>query len=373
MDPWRIESWQIHRLVIPAGRTIGDNNCAYRRFGVTVLELHTDQGAVGLGYGVSIWLGTFHKAAYYIEPMAPHAALRRRFERALWPRLEKQHPGAALHRLGTPLVKEIYLEKAVRQALWDLSAQSMGLPLYRLLGGRRRSVRAYGSLLDYPLSDAEAVARARRFLDRGIRAIKVKIGADDISRDLARLTLIRDTVGPDVELTADANIAWDAETTLARLEAIAAAGIPLAYLEDPIPHEQVDQYQLLAGQAPIDVVAHDYAGELEQVQALLATGALARLRSGDDVDYNIALARLAEAAGVPVIYGNSIFEYNVHSACGLAGTDRLEFSDLAWNDLLETPVRVEQGYAWAPDVPGHGLVIRPEALQEFRCDEGPER
>ncbi len=79
--------------------------------------------------------------------------------------------------------------------------------------------------------------------------IKVKVGADDPARDIARLALIRETVGPEVELTADANIAWDAKTTLERLEAFDAGGIKLAYIEDPIPADQLEGYCLLAREA----------------------------------------------------------------------------------------------------------------------------
>ena len=363
----------LHRLVFSAGRTIGDNNCSYDRFGLAVLSLETQEGLVGLGYGEAIWLGTFQKDAYYIQPMLSLGAMQQSFQQSIWPLLLNKSLSEAFKALASqPAPPERYLQRAVEMALWDLQAKSKEMPLYRLLGGNQNRVPAYGSLLDFPMSDEEAVAKTKQYLAQGFRVIKVKIGAKDPARDLARLKLIRETTGPDIEITADANIAWDAPTTLQRLEAFDAQGINLGYLEDPIPANQVEGYRLLAREAKIDLVAHDYVNHLDQVRALLETGALSRIRSGNvSQDHIHGLVALAKEFDVGIIYGNSLFEMNVHPACGLPRTDRIEFSDLAWNDLLEQPVRFEGGYAYAPEVPGHGLVLREEALREYRCDEGP--
>ena len=368
-----LRKWTLHRLVFSAGRTIGDNNCSYDRFGLAVLCLETGQGTVGLGYGEAIWLGTFQKDAYYIQPMLSHAAMQDRFQQSIWPHLQDKPVAAAFESIASqPPPPERYLERAVEMALWDLEAKQKELPLYRLLGGQQNRVTAYGSLLDYPMTDEQAVAKTVQYLDQGFRIIKVKIGSDDPARDIDRLKLIQDTAGPDIELTTDANIAWDAKTTLQRLEAFEANGIKLAYLEDPIPADQVEGYRLLAREAKIPLVAHDYINHLDQIRALLETGALSHIRSGNVNQKHIeGLVALSKEFDVGVIYGNSLFEMNIHPACGLPGTDRIEFSDIAWNDLLEQPVRFEDGYAYAPEVPGHGLVIRDEALQEYRCDEGP--
>ncbi len=328
---------------------------------------------VGLGYGEAIWLGTFQKDAYYIQPMRSHVAMQECFQQTIWPFLQDKPASAAFESIAsqTPL-SERYLERAVEMALWDLVAKQKELPLYRLLGGQQKCVPAYGSLLDYPMTDEEAVAKTAQYLNQGFRIIKVKIGADDPARDIARLKLIQEAAGPSIELTADANIAWDAKTTLLRLDAFAANGIELAYLEDPIPADQVEGYRLLAREAKIDLVAHDYINHLDQIRALLETGAISRIRSGNVNQAHIeGLVELSKEFNVGIIYGNSLFEMNVHPACGLPGTDRIEFSDIAWNALLEQPVRFEDGFAYAPEIPGHGLVIRDEALLEFRCDEGP--
>jgi L-alanine-DL-glutamate epimerase-like enolase superfamily enzyme len=55
----------------------------------------------------------------------------------------------------------------------------------------------------------------------------------------------------------------------------------------------------------------------------------------------------------------------VHAAVAVAATDRIEFSDLAWNRLPAHPVEFVNGYAVAPSRPGHGLDPSMESLRAF--------
>ena len=224
------------------------------------------------------------------------------------------------------------------------------------MAASRGPVPAYGSLLDYPLSDDEAVALARRFTARGFAALKVKVGAPELERDVARLVAVRDAVGAGVEITADANGAWDWHEASARLAAFAAAGIRLGYLEDALPYRDVGGYVQLADATDVPLVAHDYAPDVAAVEALLAAGALDRLRiGGGGIAGMLRFAAAARAAGRQVIVGNTLFEHGAHVAVALDGVDRLEFSDLAWNDVLLEPVRFEHGAVVVPRSPGLGL------------------
>ena len=65
---------------------------------------------------------------------------------------------------------------------------------------------------------------------------------------------------------------------------------------------------------------------------------------------------------------NTLFEVGIHAAVALPNVERIEFADLGWNVLPEHPVRVEDGYMYAPDRPGAGLDPKPELLEELsRC------
>ena len=83
------------------------------------------------------------------------------------------------------------------------------------------------------------------------------------------------------------------------------------------------------------------------------------------MDNVLQQAELSKTYGVPLIFGNSMFEINVHAACALPNVDRLEFSNVAWNGLVREPIRFENGFGIAPTKPGHGLDPNPAMLKEW--------
>lgn len=120
---------------------------------------------------------------------------------------------------------------AVRMALLDLLARREGRPLCDLLGGRRRD-RAAGLVLLSGRGAAE-IEDARRLVEAGVRALKVKIGLDGVASDLARAEAVRDAVGPEVRISADANGAFDRDAALEFMRGAEGAG--LDFVEQPVP------------------------------------------------------------------------------------------------------------------------------------------
>jgi L-alanine-DL-glutamate epimerase-like enolase superfamily enzyme len=229
-------------------------------------------------------------------------------------------------------------------------------------------VRAYGSTLDFPSSEADAVALAKQFKAQGFGAIKVKVGAPDGNRDIARLQAISRAVGTAVEITADANTIWDCATAVERLRAYEASGIHLSYIEDPLPHDEIEGTTRLARSLDLDIVGHDYASTPQQVRALLQAG-IKRIRTGKDIEFSLACAALSQEFDAPLIFGNSFCEFNIHAACALPNVERLEYSALGWNDLMRQPVRFADGYGIAPEVSGHGLDPNFDVLNEWSRPE----
>ena len=78
-----------------------------------------------------------------------------------------------------------------------------------------------------------------------------------------------------------------------------------------------------------------------------------------------AAAYLAGDYGIPVSLGNTIMEIGVHLAASLPECLYMEYSDLAWNEVATEPIRFEDGYAIAPDRPGHGIELDRDAVERF--------
>jgi L-alanine-DL-glutamate epimerase-like enolase superfamily enzyme len=111
-------------------------------------------------------------------------------------------------------------------ALWDMHAKRQGLPLWRMLGGERPTIRVYASGINPTGSRAMAEAALRR----GHRALKLKIGFDPAA-DRANLASLRALLGSGF-LATDANQAWSLEQAI--VYAPALEEFNLAWLEEPI-------------------------------------------------------------------------------------------------------------------------------------------
>ena len=121
----------------------------------------------------------------------------------------------------------------IDMALWDIRGKALDLPLYRLLGGARKAIPAYagGVSLGYQAPQT-LVEEAKRSLDRGYKAIKLRVG-DAVSRDIARLEAVRKAFGDALVILSDANIGYRPEDVRRVMPAMDALGI--GWLEEPFP------------------------------------------------------------------------------------------------------------------------------------------
>jgi len=362
-----IVNYNLWRIELPVGRTIGDNMCRYSKFTVLVLSLESDQGYRGWGFADLVTDGVFSKPAPWYRPMPSLNEIRSTFERDCWQLLKEGNAFETKNRFTST----DFIHCAIRKALWDLEGKERGLPLYQLLGGTKENnqIRAYGSPLAFHQSDEEAVKMHQHCVSQGMTAVKVKVGHSDPQWDVQRLKLVRETVGPSVEINIDANLAWTARQTIERIETFRKAGIELGYVEDPFSLNDVDGYRLLGQELPIDVVGHDYITDPEDYRPVLEVGGLQRLRFHEDLDNTIAISQLGVEYDLPLIGCNTLFEVGIHAAVALPNVERIEFADLGWNALPEYPVRVENGTMFAPDRPGAGLDPKLELLEELSCPQ----
>ena len=101
-----------------------------------------------------------------------------------------------------------YVKSALDMACWDITAKAAGRPLCEALGARfGEAVPLYNVVTVLPLD--EAVALARELVAEGYRRLQVKVGPAP-EADAERLAAVRDAVGPDIVLFADANGAFTA-------------------------------------------------------------------------------------------------------------------------------------------------------------------
>ena len=253
-------------------------------------------------------------------------------------------------------------------ALADARARVTGVPLYRHLGGGTRVERVPVNATVGDGSPETTASDARAAVAEGFRALKIKVGARSVDEDVARLRAVREAVGHDVELRADANGAWTHAQAREALPSLAGVGV--AYVEQPLsPADLAGHAALREGAASDDGavgIALDETLAETPIERVLDAGVADVLvlkpmvLGGPDRAREAAL-RAREAGVTPVVTTTidaalaragaahvvASLPDAPRSACGLATGGRLA------EDLLADPVPIADGSARVPQEPGN--------------------
>ena len=256
-------------------------------------------------------------------------------------------------------------------AVWDLFARQAGQPLYRLLGGAPRDsvpVYATGINPDKP----EVFAAARRA--EGHRAFKLKTGFGH-ALDLRNLRAMREVIGPDDELSCDANQVLDVDQAIAFCRDIEA--LKMAWFEEPIRVDAPAEAWRRLAAASTTALAGGENLQGAQFDAACADEVLQVIQPDvakwGGITGNIQVARAAVAAGkryCPHHFGGGVsLLASLHVLAAAGGSGLLEFDchpnpgrEAVVGDLLP----VTQGRVPVPGGPGLGAVPDMAALRPYR-------
>ncbi|HEX3779848.1 MAG TPA: mandelate racemase/muconate lactonizing enzyme family protein [Pseudonocardiaceae bacterium] len=229
----RISSVRLSSVYLPLATPISDAKVLTGRqqpmteVALLFAEIRTEGGHEGIGFSYSKRAGGPGQFAHARE-VAPVLIGEDPSDIAkIWTKLSWAGASVGRSGLATQAIAAFDI------ALWDLKAKRAGLPLAKLLGAHRDSVRCYntsGGFLHTPIEQVLENATATR--ERGIGGIKIKVGHPDSRVDLARVRAVREHLGDEVPLMVDANQQWD-RPTAARIGR-ALEEFDLGWIEEPL-------------------------------------------------------------------------------------------------------------------------------------------
>lgn len=281
---------------------------------------------------------------------------------ATWAALVKRGswvgPGGLLHCAIAPL--DI--------ALWDAVGKTLEQPLYRLLGGYRDRLPVYASDgMWYNLSLAEVAAVASQHVTQGFRAVKLRLGGEARPEaEAQRVRAVRQAVGPDVRILVDGTETWNRPQALQTGRALQEAGI--AWLEDPINHQDLEGLSQLSSLLEVPVAAGEHLYNLRDFRDLLQARAvdiaiidLARIGGITPWRKVAALAQAFET----LVCGHVVPEIHVQLLAAVPNAHMVEYVPRSAAILRHMPV-IEDGQMIAPQAPGLGLELDEAAVQRYR-------
>jgi L-alanine-DL-glutamate epimerase-like enolase superfamily enzyme len=358
-----ISSFRITRFQFARDRVIGDSQVRADDVNVAALELISDSGEVGLGFIQTLFTA-----------LPAEAEIARLFAAEVFPGLEGRRAIGLVHRVTRPRggnlrAATLPFHEAVQVALWDLAAKEVGLPLYRLLGGERNKVRAYASGLDFHLGDAEFENLFTYAASIGYRAFKIKVGHSDFERDLSRLNILSRIAPVGSKFMIDANEAWSSKEALMKIEAIEKAGHELLWVEDPILRSDFAGLRTLRESTRRTQINSGEYLDLSGKRLLLEAEGADIINVHGQVSDVMRIGWFAAEKAIPVSLGNTFLEVGVHAACALPEVEWLEYSFQNFDHLVDEPIEIRDGWAYAPERPGHGLVLNEAARKQWARPE----
>ena len=325
-----------------------------RRSGSTrlIVRIETDAGVTGWGETISLIAtvpAVFQDVVAKVAVGYPIANVER-FVRHVLGAGYYHHKRAA-----------VMASAALEMAMWDALGRAANLPLHQLWGGRWRDRVEASAYLFLP--DPKACAdKAAWFLDQGYRTFKAKIGFGERA-DEALLEAVRHRVGP-LPLRADVNGAWRPGTARRLLHRL--RDLDLAYIEQPLPLENLSGHAELRQMQPTPIALDESAYTLEDVGQIVRANAadvvLIDPHEAGGLWQTIKCAALCEAVDLPVtLHSGAELAISqaayVHLAASIPNMDIAIDTERAYlaGDVAPDPPQLIDGSYHVPEGPGLGV------------------
>ncbi len=206
------------------------------------------------------------------------------------------------------LVRNTSAKAAIDMALYDLISQEAGMPLYQFLGGYRNELET-----DFTVSvnsPKEMGEDAVEYVKNGFTVLKIKVGKDDIKKDIQRIQEIRNRIGNEIKIRLDANQGWEVKEAIHSILKMEDMGLNIELIEQPVKADDIDGLKKVTDAVETPIMADESVFSPEQ--AFL----VAKNKSADLINIKLMKAggiykaewinRIAETSGIQCMVGSMI-------------------------------------------------------------------
>lgn len=338
-----------------------------------IVRLHTDIGVVGIGE-TQAWRrqGSAETLPNLVRTIddcfAPMVVGRSPFDVA-----------AVLHQLNEAMYNTFYAQAPIGDAMYDLMGKILGVPVYRLLGGKCRDRVRVAAVLAMKGTTESLIESAHDFVGRGFRHLVLKIGSDP-AFDLRNAAALRREFGDKIVLRVDANAGMDYDSALGLLTRLEPFDIETA--EQPLPIWDVDGMAALARAVRMPIMADEAVSTdhslIEIIRKRAASSFQSKVAKNGGIHYMQRMWHIGAAAGLGINPGNhpatSVATASVAHLCAswptpvMAGVFAVGVSGALATDIVENPIVPVDGEVPIPTGPGLGVTLDEDALTRLRID-----
>ncbi len=271
----------------------------------------------------------------------------------------------------------------IDMAIWDLRAKSLGIPLYKLLGGASKPIPAYAGGVSLGYQEPKTlVAEARVHVDQGYKALKLRIG-DTVKRDLERIAAVRTAFGDEIAILTDANTAYRLADARAAMPGLEEHGV--GWLEEPFAAHDWRSYLEAKNFSRVPLAAGENHYTRFEFDRIIDDGAVTILQpdlsKSGGVTEGLRIAALAGTWRLPIHPHTSMTALNMAATVHfLAAIDNAGYfeADVSKNNLFRDKLVSPLPYAIDADgcvkpleSPGIGVYVDEQFLEAHPVIEGP--
>jgi len=354
-----------------------DSMAGFRFYGWLIVEIFTDSGHVGIGNAALAPRVAKQIIDTYLKPLLLG---KDPFDTEfLWQHMYRQT--MAFGRKGTGMVAI----SAVDIALWDILGKATQQPVFKLLGGRtKRKIPVYASKL-YSQKLENLAAEANEYKSQGYKAMKMRFGwgpvdgAAGMQRNVELLKTLREVIGYEIDLMADAYMGWTLDYARRMLPLLEP--FQLRWLEEPVIPDDVGGYVALKSLGMVPIAGGEHEFTSYGFRDLLERKAVDYIQFDTNRVGGITQARkiaaLAESYSVPVI-PHAGQMHNFHIVMASFNSPMAEYfpavdveigNELFWYIFDGEPQAQNGSINLRDDMPGLGVTVKEEALKQFEVIE----
>ncbi|MFO1349579.1 MAG: mandelate racemase/muconate lactonizing enzyme family protein [Gammaproteobacteria bacterium] len=262
----------------------------------------------------------------------------------------------------------IFALSALDWACWDIVGKACGQPVHKLLGACRDRILAYASGGLWLSRDIPAlIAEAKGFVAQGFKAVKMRLGKPDFGEDVERAAAVREAIGPNIKLMADANQGLSVNQAIRLGRALEP--YRLDWFEEPVQAYDLAGSARVAAEldTPIASGETEYTryGFQDMLERKAADILMPDLQRVGGVSEFMKVAHMAEALDVPI--SPHIFTEQSLQLCGAIANCPITEHMPWFGKLFNEPMEMVEGELLIPNRPGMGFTFAADLVQRYRA------
>ncbi|MEF8873543.1 MAG: dipeptide epimerase [Candidatus Thermoplasmatota archaeon] len=258
-------------------------------------------------------------------------------------------------------------------ALYDLVGKLRGKSVYEIFQGVEDGIltdRTIGLM-----TESETREHAREFMNRGFKAIKIKIGLG-LMEDIRRIRAVREEGGEDLKIWVDANQAFTPEESITLCQKI--ADLDIKFVEQPVKVDDLEGLKKVTSETDIPIMADETVKSPDMAERICVEGLADMI--------NIKLAKCGGLTGGRKIV-EIMEEYDIEGMVGCMGetsvsiaagahlfnsTPLLRYADLdshfMLSDNIATGLKFRDGNLWISGKDGLGMNVDEEKVEKYQMN-----